>query len=44
MGDGTLKQVPKFKHLRSIFTEDGKNKEDMIQRIKEVKIMFNNIK
>ena len=31
MDDNTLKQVPKFKYLGSIFTEDGKNKEDIIQ-------------
>jgi hypothetical protein len=37
MNDHTLKQVPKFKYLGSIFTEDGKNKEDIIQRIKEAK-------
>ena len=29
--DDTLKQVSKFKYLGSIFTEDGKNKEDIIQ-------------
>jgi len=28
MNDAALKQVPKFKYLGSIFTEDGKNKED----------------
>ena len=28
-------------YLGSIFTEDGKNKEDIIQRIKEAKVMFN---
>ena len=26
MEDNTLKQVPKFKYLGSIITEDGKNK------------------
>ena len=26
--DDALKQVPKFKYLSNIFTEDGKNKED----------------
>jgi len=31
MDDNALKQVPKFKHLGSIITEDGKNKEDIIQ-------------
>jgi len=40
--DDALKQVQKFQYLCSIFTEDGKNKEDIIQRIKEAKIMFNN--
>ena len=35
MNDDALKQIPKFKYLVSIFTEDGKNKEDIhvIQRI-----------
>jgi len=31
MDEDALKEVPKFKYLRS---EDGKNKEDVIQRIK----------
>ena len=31
MDDDALKQVPKFKYLGSIFTEDGKNKEDIIE-------------
>ena len=31
MDDDTLKQVPKFKYLGSIFTEGGKNKKDIIQ-------------
>ena len=44
MDDSALKQVPKFKYLGSIFTEDGKNKEDIIQRIKEAEVMFNNKK
>jgi len=44
MDDDALKQVPKFKYLSTIFTEDGKNKEDIIQRIKEAKVMFNNKK
>jgi len=43
MDDNTLKPVPKFKYIGSIFTEDGKNK-DVIQRIKEAKVMFNNKK
>jgi hypothetical protein len=37
-------QVPKFKYIGSIFTEDGKNKEDIIQRTKEDKVIFNNKK
>ena len=44
MDDNTLKQVPKFKYLGSIITEDGKNKKDIMQRIKEAKVMFNNKK
>jgi hypothetical protein len=40
--DKALKQEPKFEFLGSIFTEDGENKEDIIARIKEDKIMFNN--
>jgi len=39
-----LQLVPKFKFLSSIFTEDGKNKEDIVQQIKEAKVMFNNKK
>jgi hypothetical protein len=42
MDDDALKQVPKFKYLGSIFTEDGKNQEDIIQRIKEATFIFNN--
>ena len=42
--DDALKQVPNFKYLGSIFTEDGKNKEDIMQRIKEAKVMFTNKK
>jgi hypothetical protein len=42
MDDDALKQVPKLKYLGSIFTEDGKNKEDILQRIKEAKVMFTN--
>ena len=38
MDDNLLKQVPKFKYLGSIITEDGKNKEDITQRIKELKL------
>jgi hypothetical protein len=44
INDNALKQVPKFKYLGNIITEDGKNKEDIIQRIKEAKIVFNNKK
>jgi hypothetical protein len=40
MEDNALKQGPKFKYGGSIFIEDGKNKEDIIQRIKEAKVMF----
>jgi hypothetical protein len=42
--DDALKQVPKFRYLGSIFTEDRKNKEDIIQRIKVAKFMFYNKK
>ena len=41
MDEDARKQVPKFKYLGSIFTEDGKNK-DIIQQIKESKVMFHN--
>jgi hypothetical protein len=41
MDNDTLKQVPKFKYICCIFTEDGKNEEDIIQRIKEAKVMCN---
>ena len=44
MDDNNLKQVPKFKYLGSTITEDGKNKLDIIQQIKEAKVMFNNKK
>ena len=44
MNDNILKQVPKFKYLGSIITEDGKNKKDIMQRIKEAKVKFNNRK
>jgi len=39
MDDNALKQVPKIKYLGSIFTEGGKNKEDIIQWIKEAKVI-----
>ena len=44
MDDNTLKQVPKFKYLGSIITGDGKSKLDIIQRVKEAKVMFSNKK
>ena len=44
MDDDVLKQVPKFKCPGSLFKEDGENKEDIIQRGKEYKIIFNNRK
>jgi hypothetical protein len=44
MNDDALMEVPKFKYLGSIFTEDRKNKEDIIQRIKKAKVLFNNKK
>jgi len=44
MDDDALKQVKKFEYLGSIFTEDGKNKEDIIQLIKKAKVMFSNKK
>ena len=44
MDEDARKQVPKFKYLGSIFTEDGGNKEVIIQRDKEAKVMFNNKK
>ena len=42
--DNALKQVPKFKCPGSIITEDGKNKEDIIQRTEEAKVIFDNKK
>jgi hypothetical protein len=44
MDDDPLNQVPKFKHRGSILTVDGENKEDIIQRVKEPRIVFNNRK
>jgi len=44
MDNNALKQAPKLEYLGSIITEDGKNKEDIIQRIKDGKVMFNNKK
>jgi len=42
--DYALKQVSKFKYADSTITEDGKNREDIMQRIREAKVMFNNKK
>jgi len=42
--EDVLKQVPKLRYLSIIFAEDGKNKWNIIQRIKETKVMFNNKK
>jgi hypothetical protein len=44
MDDDALKQVPKFKYLGNIFTEDGKNQEGIMKWIQEAKVMFNNKK
>jgi len=44
MDDYALKQVSQFKYLCSTITEDGKNREDIMQIIREAKIMFNNKK
>jgi hypothetical protein len=44
MEGDALKQVPTFKYLDSIFTEYWKNKEGIIERIKEAKVMFNSKK
>jgi hypothetical protein len=38
MDDNALKQAPKLKYLGRIFTEHGKNTEDIIQRIKGAKL------
>ena len=35
MDDKAQKQVPKFKYLSSIFTGDGKNKEEIKKGIKK---------
>ena len=40
--DDILNQIPKFKYLDNIITEDGKNKVDITQRNKEAKVLFNN--
>ena len=44
MDDDAVQQASKFKYLGSIFTEDGKKKENIVQRVKEAKVMFNNKK
>jgi hypothetical protein len=44
MDDDALKQLSKFRYRGSIFKEDGENKGDIIQRVKEAKVMFNNKK
>jgi len=44
MDDDDLKQVIEFMYLGSIFIEDGKNKEDIIRRIKKAKVIFNHLK
>jgi len=40
MDDYALKQVSRFKCLGSSITEDGEDREDIIQRIREAKIML----
>jgi hypothetical protein len=42
--EDALKQVRKFTYLISVFTEDGKNKEDIMKRIKEATVLFNSKK
>jgi hypothetical protein len=42
--DDAINQVPKFKYIGSVSTEDGKSKGDIIQRVTEEKVMFNNKK
>jgi len=44
MDVNALNKYPNFKYLESIISVDGKNKEDIMQRIKEAKFMFNNEK
>ena len=44
MDGDALKQVTKFKYLGSILTEEGKNKEYIIQQVRKAKVMFNNKK
>jgi DNA-directed RNA polymerase subunit H (RpoH/RPB5) len=40
--DDAISQVPKFKYKRSVSSEDGKSKGDIIQRVTKVKVTFNN--
>jgi len=42
MDEDVLEHVPKFKYVVTIFTEGGKTKDDIIQRIVEANIMSNN--
>ena len=37
--EDVLTQVPKFKYISSILTEDGKNKGDIIQQIRDAKVI-----
>jgi hypothetical protein len=39
MDDGAVKEIPNCKYLDSIFTEDAKNEEDVIQGTTEAKLM-----
>jgi hypothetical protein len=41
MDECALNQVSKFKYLCSTITEGGKNREDIMQRIREAKVSFN---
>jgi hypothetical protein len=38
MDDDALKRVPKFKYLGSRFTEDGRNKEDILKELKKLNL------
>jgi hypothetical protein len=38
MDDNALKQVPKFKYVGNIITEDGENKEDKYNELKIIKL------
>ena len=44
MDDNTVEQVPEFKYVGSIITEDGKNKKDIMKWIKEAKVVVNHKK